>query len=63
MTLCVAIIRPTLAILSIRLLTEHFGRADIALLGAWGASIIDMIIRLTLVYWRFNGGKWHGIKV
>ncbi len=63
MTLCVAIIRPTLAILSIRLLTEHFGRADIALLGAWGASIIDMIIRLTLVYCRFNGGKWHDIKV
>ncbi len=63
MMICVALIRPALAILAIRLLTDHFGRADIALVGAWSAAVLDMIMRLTLVYLRFNGGKWHGIKV
>ncbi len=33
------------------------------LLGAWGASLIDMIVRMTLVMRRFNSGKWHSIKV
>jgi Na+-driven multidrug efflux pump len=63
MLLCVAVIRPVLALLAIYLIREIFGRPDIALLGAWGASIIDMTIRLTMVYRRFNGGKWHDIKV
>jgi putative MATE family efflux protein len=63
MMLCVAVIRPTLALAAVYALKEVFGRGDIALMGAWAASIIDMIIRLTLVYRRFNGGKWHAIKV
>ena len=63
MTVCVAIIRPILALAAIFVLRERFGREDIALLGAWAAAIVDMIVRLTSVYRRFNGGKWHGIKV
>lgn len=63
MTVCVAIIRPVLALVAIFVLRERFGREDIALLGAWAASIVDMIVRLASVYRRFNGGKWHGIKV
>ena len=34
-----------------------------ALLGAWGASLVDMSIRMTLMIKRFNGGQWHEIKV
>ncbi|MBQ2434102.1 MAG: hypothetical protein II266_06690, partial [Clostridia bacterium] len=34
-----------------------------ALLGAWGASFLDMTIRMSLMMRRFNGGKWHSIKV
>ena len=63
MMLCVAVMRPLCAILAIYLLSNTFGRADIALMGAWGASLIDMITRMTLVFRRFNGGKWHDIKV
>ena len=34
-----------------------------ALLGAWAASLVDMALRMGLVMKRFNGGKWHSIKV
>ena len=34
-----------------------------ALMGAWAASLVDMGMRMTLVMRRFNGGKWHSIKV
>ncbi len=33
------------------------------LLGAWGASLVDMAVRMFLVMRRFNSGKWHSIKV
>ena len=56
MILCVAIIRPTLAFILVKVF--HVG-----LIGAWSASLIDMIIRLTLVYLRFNSCKWFNIKV
>ncbi len=36
---------------------------QLALLGAWGASLIDMAIRTSFSMRRFNSGKWHGIKV
>lgn len=34
-----------------------------ALMGAWAASLVDMGLRMVLVMRRFNGGKWHSIKV
>ncbi|GHU72913.1 MATE family efflux transporter [Clostridia bacterium] len=56
MIICVVGIRPTLAALAI------FG-FHLGLVGAWSASLVDMIIRLTLMYKRFNSGKWQVIKV
>jgi putative MATE family efflux protein len=56
MIICVVGIRPTLAALAIYVF--HFG-----IYGAWGASLIDMAIRLTLMYKRFNSGKWQTKKV
>jgi len=56
MLLCVAVIRPVLAYVSIYVL--GFG-----LVGAWASSLIDMIVRLACVYHRFSGGKWYTIKV
>lgn len=56
MLLCVALLRPLLAFVGI----YHLG---LDLFGAWAASLIDMAIRLTLVYTRFNSGKWFAIKV
>ncbi|GHU82105.1 hypothetical protein FACS1894191_8920 [Clostridia bacterium] len=56
MILCVIGIRPVLSLLAIHVL--HIG-----LVGAWAASLIDMIVRLTLMYRRFSGGKWQTKKV
>ena len=56
MMICVTIVRPIFAYLMIYV----FG---FGLVGAWCAALIDMIIRLGLVSWRFSGGKWFGIKV
>lgn len=63
MMICVMLIRPLLSLLTIFVIKEKFGMPDIALMGAWSASIVDMSIRLTLVYRRFDGGKWHDIKL
>ncbi len=63
MMVCVSILRPVLAVIAINLLTHIFRRPDIALIGCWAGSLIDMILRLILVYRRFNGGKWHAITV
>ncbi len=56
MMLCVLFIRPSLTALSIYV----FG---FGLIGAWASSLIDMMIRLTCVYARFNKGKWTEIKL
>lgn len=56
MLLCVAILRPILA----WTLVEVF---HVGLIGAWSASLIDMIIRLVCVYIRFNSCKWIDIRV
>lgn len=56
MLICVALIRPALTFISIHVI-------GLGLFGAWGSSIIDMAIRLTAVYKRFNSGKWSTIKV
>ncbi|MEA5068959.1 MAG: MATE family efflux transporter [Christensenellaceae bacterium] len=63
MLLCVSLIRPLCAMAAIYLITHTLSRPDIALMGCWAASLIDMMLRMTLVYRRFNGGKWHDIAV
>jgi putative MATE family efflux protein len=56
MMLCVTLIRPILAWTALYPL-------QLGLLGAWSASLVDMIVRLTFVYVRFTKGKWMYIKV
>ena len=56
MMLCVALVRPIAASLAVYVL-------GFDLIGAWMASLIDMILRMTLVARRFGGGKWHDIRV
>ncbi len=63
MMLCVGLMRPLLALTAVLLISKVFGRPEIALMGAWAGAIIDMATRVTLVYRRFNGGKWCDIKV
>ncbi len=53
---CVAIIRPLFSIIAVNLLGW-------GLMGAWGASIIDISLRVFLVQRRFAGSKWHNIAV
>ena len=56
MIICVVGIRPLLSLFAIHTL-------DLGLIGAWSASLVDMSVRLTLMYRRFNSGKWHEKKV
>ena len=56
MIICVVGIRPLLSLFAIYQL-------DLGLIGAWSASLVDMSVRLTLMYRRFNSGKWHEKKV
>jgi putative MATE family efflux protein len=56
MYICVMGIRPILSYTAVYLL--HAG-----LIGAWLSTLIDMAVRMTLVYRRFASGKWFGIKV
>jgi len=56
MIICVVVIRPVLSFVAINYL-------GLGLTGAWSASLIDMGIRLSLMYSRFRGGKWKLKKV
>jgi Na+-driven multidrug efflux pump len=56
MIICVAVIRPVLSLVAVNV----FG---LGIIGAWGASLIDMSLRFTLAYRRFSGSKWQNIKV
>lgn len=56
MMICVAGIRPLCSCLAVYVFKW-------GLIGAWLASLIDMNLRLVLVWTRFAGGKWHDIKV
>lgn len=56
MMVCVAVMRPVLAYVGIHWI-------GLGLVGAWSASLVDMLARLTLVYLRFSSGKWFAIKV
>ena len=56
MIICVVFIRPILSFSAVNFL--HLG-----LIGAWSASLIDMSIRLSLMFKRFKSGKWQLKKV
>jgi len=56
MLLCITIIRPVTCALAIYVF--HWG-----LVGAWIASLVEMITRMVLSYLRFSGGKWMKIEV
>lgn len=63
MALTVMIMRPILAIAAVWLFGTVLGKPDIALIGAWLASLSDMIMRMVLFVRRYNSGRWHEIKV
>ena len=63
MLLTVAVMRPCLSLLFVWLLGTVMGRPDIALIGAWVASLGDMITRMVLCVKRYRRGKWHEIIV
>lgn len=56
MLLCITIIRPVTCALAIYVF--HWG-----LVGAWLSSLIEMLFRMSLSYFRFSGGKWMKIEV
>jgi putative efflux protein, MATE family len=56
MMICVVLIRPSLSFIAINFF--HWG-----LIGAWCSALIDMSIRLTLMYKRFRSGIWQFKKV
>ena len=38
-------------------------RGEMALVGVWCMALIDMITRMALMLRRYNGGKWHAIRL
>ena len=63
MTLTVMLIRPVLAFLAVYLCQRLWGRSDWALIGAWLASVGDMVVRATLFMRRYGSGSWHDLRV
>ncbi len=56
MLLCVVGIRVVSSYLAVNVL-------GLGILGAWASSLIDMFVRLSLVYRRFHQGKWMQIRI
>lgn len=56
MLLCVLVIRLVSSYIAINVF-------ELGLIGAWASSLIDLIVRLALVYRRFHQGKWMYIKI
>lgn len=56
MLLCITIIRPCVCLFNVYVLKW-------GLIGAWCASLVDMTLRMTIVYIRFASFKWANIKV
>jgi putative MATE family efflux protein len=56
MMICITLIRPSVCLFNVYVL-------DLGLIGAWGASMFDMVIRMCIVYIRFARFKWAQIKV
>jgi len=63
MLLTVTCMRPLIGLLAVYVIGTRMGLNELALLGCWGASLVDMITRMTLCMRRFNSGKWHDIRV
>ena len=63
MTLTVMLMRPILAILAVYIFGTRMGRIDLALIGAWLASLADMVLRMILFMRRYASGNWHEIRV
>lgn len=61
--LTIAIIRPGLALLGVYVAGTLMGDMALALVLAWCATLCDMIVRVTLYLRRYQGGKWHAIRV
>ena len=63
MLITTSVVRPGAALLAVQIISGVFHLPEWALVGAWLASLLDIFIRLILTNRRFNGGKWHAIKV
>lgn len=63
MLITTSVMRPALAFIAVFVISNLLGMDEWALIGAWVASLADMLTRLVLMGGRFNGGKWHEIKV
>lgn len=63
MMLTVTLMRPILSIAAVYLIGTVLGKNDIALIGAWLASLADMSTRMILMMKRYRGGEWHDIRV
>ena len=59
----VTCIRPVCAIAAVYVLGTVMGHADLALVGAWCATLCDMTVRMTLMLRRYKSAKWHSIRV
>ncbi len=56
MLICITFIRPFVCYMNLNVF-------NLGLVGAWAASMLDMIIRMVAVYTRFASFKWANIKV
>ncbi len=56
MLLTIVIIRTSLAWLLVTVL-------GLGLMGAWIAVAVDQVLRSLLIMWRYNQGKWKGIRL
>ncbi|NLF26720.1 MAG: MATE family efflux transporter [Clostridiales bacterium] len=63
MTLTVVVMRPLLSLAAIYVVGTRMGYGEMALVGAWCMALIDMITRMALMLRRYNGGKWHAIRL
>ena len=63
MIFTVVVMRPILSQLAIFVVGDVMGFTEMALLGAWCMATLDMITRMALMRRRYNGGKWHAIKL
>ena len=63
MALTVMIIRPVLALACVYIIGTVMNLPDLALIGAWVASLGDMVTRMILFMKRYRSGSWHDIRV
>ena len=63
MILTVVGMRPLLSFGAVTLIGKTLQLPELALIGAWCVALLDMITRMVLMLRRYNGGKWHAIKL